>query len=520
MKVVTAQEMRDIDRITIEEIGIPSPVLMERAGLSVVKHIIKLFPPRKVVVLSGSGNNGGDGIVIARELFNHGFSVRVIILSEAERLSQDSRLQYEIALKMSLQITFQQTVREKDLQDALIIDALLGTGLDRTVRENLARVIDLVNRKERRIFSVDIPSGISSDSGEIMGKAVRAEWTVTFGLPKRGHLLFPGREYAGRLFVEDIGFPEKLIESDLLMVEQVESEQMSMLLPERPDYSHKGDYGHVLVIGGAEGKTGAALMAARSALQTGAGLVTIGVPDSMIDIFQGKVIEEMTLPLPDNGKGGFSGNSLKDISEFIRKKADVVAVGPGMGFDKETCEIVSQLVRKSPIPVVIDADGINSLSLLTRTDLTSLLSNSLSPIIITPHTGEFARLLIDSDADFRTECARIEGNRIETAQRFSQETGTCIVLKGVPTITASPDGRVYVNSTGNPGMATAGAGDVLTGVIASLIGQGSAPLHASILGVYLQGLSGDLAAEKLGKHSTTALSLISNLHGAIGSLLD
>ncbi len=508
MKVVTADEMRQIDRTTIEQIGIPSAVLMERAGVSVVKHIIRLFPNVRVIVLAGGGNNGGDGLVIARELFNHSFDVRVILLSDIDKLSPDNKLQYEIAKKLGINIIFKSSVTVGDLKDSIIIDAILGTGLSNPVRDKLAKVIDMVNRIDGRVVAVDIPSGISSDTGEVMGKAIRTDLTVTFGLPKRGHLIFPGREYTGELFIENIGFPQSLLASEMLYVESVEKEQMGLLIPDRPDNSHKGDYGHLLVVGGARGKTGAAIMTAKAALKAGSGLVTIGVPETMIDIFQNKVIEEMTTPLPDNGKGGFSKASFEDIIEFIKDNADVVAIGPGMGYDNDTLEVLSLLIKASPVPLIIDADGLNSLSLLAYNELIKLLINANSPVIITPHPGEMARL----------RHSPMKKDRIETTRRFAQDAGVYTILKGSPTIIAEPEGMTFINSTGNSGMATAGSGDVLTGIIASFIGQGLSPINASMLGVYLHGLSGDISAVKSGKHATTALNLIENLPDAMKSI--
>jgi NAD(P)H-hydrate epimerase len=514
MKVVTAQQMREIDRITIEDYGIPSLVLMERAGLAVAKRAKDLCPNKKILILCGSGNNGGDGIVAARNLHNWGLNVNVVILSDENSLSPDCHKQYEIAKKMGLSMKFSTEIKERDIHGAgFIVDAIFGTGLNREVENKVAKVIRLINnyREMNRFFvlSVDIPSGISSDTGAILEEAIKADFTVTFGLPKIGHFLYPGADYTGRLFIEDIGFPLELLRAERLKINFIDKELIYDLIPERPRYSHKGDYGYVLVVGASKGKTGAAFMTAKACLRSGAGLVTIGVPESLLDVFQEKVTEEMALPLTDNN-GIISKEALEEILDFITERADVLAIGPGLGVSSDTKVIIDELILKSPVPMVIDADGLNSLS------SKEILKKAKSPIIITPHPGEMARLLGQesrvrgqkTEKDIREE---IEKDRINTAISFSKETGTYVILKGVPTIIADPEGNSYINTTGNPGMATAGTGDVLTGIVASFLGQGLSPLDASLLGVYIHGLAGDLAASEKGYHSLIATDIINFL---------
>ncbi len=514
MKVVTANEMREIDRFTIEEIGVPSPVLMERAGVAVVDHIRRLFEPKRVVVLSGRGNNGGDGLVIARELFNYGFTVKVIILSDRESMSRDSVLQYEIAKKTGIDISFKNSIDDSDIDNVIIVDAILGTGLNKPVRERLAEVIDIVNTSRGDVFAVDIPSGISADTGEVMGKAVKAKWTVTFGLPKIGHMLYPGRKYCGELFIENIGFPMKLLNSDDLKVEIPDSKDAALLIPKRPPDSHKGSYGHVLVVGGSRGKTGAPLMTARAALKSGSGLVTIGAPDSVIDVFQAKVVEEMTLSLPGTDKGGFSVKASDKILDFATNSADVIAIGPGMGVDDAGIGIMKEIIKGSPVPLIIDADGLNCISSLTDKEISDMLSNAGSSLILTPHPGEMARLIRDP---FITS---VDKARFESVLKFSMEKGVYIASKGAPTLIADPQGRLVFNPTGNPGMATAGSGDVLTGIIASMTGQGLTPIDASVLGCYIHGLSGDISSKVYGMHSVTAFDIVENISGAFHILTD
>ncbi|MBI3378676.1 MAG: NAD(P)H-hydrate dehydratase [Nitrospirae bacterium] len=516
MKVVTAEEMREIDRMTIKGYGISGTVLMERAGLVVAEEIRELYERRKVIVLSGGGNNGGDGIVAARNLHEWGWNVKIILLSKENKLSPDCLTQYKIAKKSGVPIEFRDYITEKDLHSALVVDAIFGTGLSKNISGKTAEIISFINASDSPVISVDIPSGISSDTGQIMGEAVRADYTVTFGLPKRGHLLYPGADHTGRLFIGDIGFPEELIHSEKLKAELLEKRDVSLLIPERQRYSYKGDYGHVFVIAGSRGKTGAAFMCAKACLRVGAGLVTVGVPESLLDVFQSRVTEEMTLPLPDKGDGTLSSKALEKILEFLSEKADVLAIGPGISVTGDTKKLVRELLLNSTAPALIDADAINSLQ-----GNKQILKKAKAPIILTPHAGEMARLIQRSevrDKGLEKQTIEIEGNRINTAMKFSKETGTYLVLKGVPTVIAEPEGRVCINPTGNSGMASAGTGDVLTGMLSGFLGQGLNPLEASILGVYMHGLAGDIAAKSKGEHSLIASDIIDAIPEAFSLL--
>lgn len=529
MKVVTAEEMSGIDRKTIEEYGVPGVVLMERAGLAVALRIRELFGKnknrrenkegsyRKVIVLAGSGNNGGDGFVVARNLHKAGWDVKVFLTSRPENLKGDALIQYKIAAKSGIVISSVEELLTNCssliTRHSIFVDALLGTGLSKNVTGMLSEIIGVVNNANVPIVSVDIPSGISSDNGQIMGQAVRADYTVTFGLPKRGHFLYPGAEHTGKLFIEEIGFPDKLLRSGGLNVELLMKERASSLLPLRRRYSNKGDYGHVLVVAGSRGKTGAALMAAKACLRAGAGLVTIGVPESVADIFQSRVTEEMILLLPDAGDGTLSEKAAGTILDFLNEKADVLAIGPGIGVTAEIRRLMKTLVQHSTAPLVIDADGLNSLQ-----GEREFLSKSKAPVIVTPHPGEMARLLSDKPGKTTVKIMDIEKDRINVALSFAKKTSTYIVLKGVPTIVAEPSKRAYVNLTGNPGMATAGAGDILTGIISGFLSQGLKALDASILGVYVHGLAGDIASTEKGTYSLIATDIIDSLPAAFHSL--
>jgi ADP-dependent NAD(P)H-hydrate dehydratase / NAD(P)H-hydrate epimerase len=513
MKVATAREMKEIDSRTIQEYGISSLVLMERAGFAVACRIRELFGRRKVIVISGNGSNGGDGLVVARHLHNEGWDVNVFLASASHTLSSDALVQYKAAGKFGVPVHLiedlfrhHQTILRGH---ALIIDAVLGTGLSKPVTGMLSDIVGVINEAGIPVLSVDIPTGISSDNGQILGNAVRASCTVTFGLPKRGHLLYPGAAYTGKLFIEDIGFPRALITSGDLPVEYLEKSSVSGLVPLRNAYSHKGHYGHVLVIAGSRGKTGAARMAAKACLRSGAGLVTVGVPESLAGVFQSCFTEEMTLVLPDKGNGTLSSKASREILDFIQKRAQVLSIGPGIGVSNDSEKILHAVIRESLCPVIIDADGINSL----RGDR-KILKHAKAPIILTPHPGEMKNLLHDPDVG----SSEIEKDRVHTAVSFAKETSAYLVLKGVPTVVADPDGRVFINSTGNPGMATAGSGDVLTGMISGFLGQTREPLHASILGVYLHGLAGDIAASLKGQNSIIATDLIDEIPSALHSL--
>jgi NAD(P)H-hydrate epimerase len=549
MKVVTAKEMRGIDRETIEGYGIPGVVLMERAGLAVASKIKEVIGRRRVIVVSGSGNNGGDGLVVARHLHNEGWDVKVFLTVRAEDLKGNALLQYKSAVKfgVDLRLIKELLTGHSSLitHHSIIVDAILGTGLSKKVTGTLAEVIRLLNTSNMPIISVDIPSGISSDNGQVMGEAVNADYTVTFGLPKRGHLLHPGAMHTGRLFVENIGFPDRLLKSDRLHLELLEKNDVAILIPERQRYSHKGTYGHVLIVAGSKGKTGAALMAAKACLRSGTGLVTIGIPESLADTFQSRVTEEMTLFLPDKGDGILSEKASKTILAFLNEKADLLAIGPGIGVSIETEKLMKTLIKNSLKPILIDADGINSLK-----GEKEIFSRAKAPIILTPHPGEMARLLQKAEnrsqklspppipplpdvwqagprggrvreevkASLSELIAHIEQDRINIAVSFAKETGTYLVFKGIPTIIATPDGKAFINSTGNPGMATAGAGDVLTGMISGFLGQGITPIQASILGVFIHGIAGDIAAYEKGQYSMIAGDIIDNIPAAFYSL--
>jgi hydroxyethylthiazole kinase-like uncharacterized protein yjeF len=510
IKVATAREMQEIDHITINKFGIAGTVLMERAGLAVVDKIIALYPGKRIAVLCGGGNNGGDGFVIARELYNRGKTVEVFMTAVPSKLKGDAKTNYDIAKKFGVSVyPFKKFMRTRYSAHYVIVDALLGTGLSKTVLEPLSGVISKVNRLSCPVIAVDIPSGVSSDTGEVMGTAIRANATVTFGLPKRGHLIFPGADYSGQLFIEDIGFPSALVSSEKIKVNLFRSSDASILLPSRSKDSHKGTFGHVLLVAGSRGKTGAALMAAKACLKSGAGLVTIGTPETIVNSLQSRVTEEMILPLEDKGNGTISKKASESILNFLSKRGNVLVIGPGLSVHKEITKVSTEVITHSKVPVVIDADGLNAIS-----GKKNLLKKCNAPVILTPHPGEMAKL-----DGLKTPSGSVMPDRITRAVSFAKQYRVNIVLKGVPTVTAVPDGRAFINSSGNPGMATAGTGDVLTGMIASLLAQGLSALDASTLGVYMHGYAGDIVADKKGQHSMVASDIIKELPRAFRSVM-
>jgi hydroxyethylthiazole kinase-like uncharacterized protein yjeF len=506
MKVVTSKEMQAIDRKTIDGYGVPGLVLMERAGLAVAR-VVRETAGHKVLVLAGSGNNGGDGLVAARNLHNSGYNVKVLFLGRRGRMSPDCRSQYKMAGRMGLPMEFRGRLKTADIHGATVVDAIFGTGLGKDITGEAAGSISLLNSTGAPVVAVDMPSGVSSDTGRVMGVAVRAQATVTFGMPKRGHLLYPGAGYTGKLYIEDIGFPPALTRGSNLKCELLVREEMALLAPERQRYSHKGDYGHVLLISGSRGKTGAAMMAARACLRTGAGLVTIGSPGLLSDSFQAAVTEEMFLPLPDTGRGTLSLSALDGILDFLDRRANVLAIGPGIGTEDETRRLVMELLARCTAPMLIDADAINALA-----GMAGLLKRVKAPVVLTPHPGEFSRLSGNAVEE-------IERDRVDAAGSFARRTGAFLVLKGVPTVVAEHEGRTFINPTGNPGMAKAGVGDALTGMTAALMAQGLSPLGASLLGVYLHGLAGDIAASEKGEHSLLSSDIIEAIPEAYRALL-
>ncbi|MFZ5453411.1 MAG: NAD(P)H-hydrate dehydratase [Thermodesulfobacteriota bacterium] len=502
MKLVTAAEMRELDRKAINEVGIPSVVLMENAGRTTYQILRREFPDLTgpVAVVAGRGNNGGDGFVVARYLAQAGVPVAIFLVASRDQVRGDALINLEIAARLGIEIV--EVKEEKDLNSLahrlarsdLIVDALLGTGLNSEVRGLYRLVIDEINHLRPPVLAVDIPSGLCADSGQPLGAAVEVQVTVTYGWPKIGQILPPGRDYVGRLWQVDISIPPELTRE--VPGELTEAGEMRALLPPRPWGGHKGTFGHLLVLAGSEGKTGAATLAAEGALRAGAGLVTLGIPASLNEILEAKLTEAMTLPLPEvQGVRALGMQALKPLEKFLEQKT-AAALGPGLGTHPETAELVRHLARHLPLPLVIDADGINALA-----GEPEKLQEAAGPRILTPHPGEMARFL-----EITTQ--EVQADRLLTAREAASRTKAVVVLKGAQTLVADPEGRVSLNATGNPGLASGGTGDVLTGLIGGFLAQGMPPWDAARLGVYLHGLAADFFAAQYGHRGLIAGDLL------------
>lgn len=514
VSVVTASQMRQLDRRATEEYGIPSLLLMENAGVQAVLELERAFPHltrSRVAVVCGKGNNGGDGLVVARHLFDRGITVEVFLLARQVEIKGDAGTNLDIIRKLGAPIYEVTTSQEIEaIRGAIeradvVVDAILGTGTTGPAKGLFGEAIDLLNRSGKPIVALDIPSGLNSDEGVIPEPSINAVLTVTFGLPKRGLILYPAASCAGRVVTVDIGLPRQLLTDPLLDVSLVQAEDLVSALPPRDPNAHKGTYGHVLVLAGSPGKTGAAAMCALSVLRIGAGLVTLALPESLNDAMEAKLTEVMTEPLPETRERTIAHAALERVLDLMQGKR-VIAIGPGLSIHPETAELIRAVVKTAKAQIVVDADGINALG----PNLEMLRDVALPPIL-TPHPGELARLLgVDRD-----EVAR---HRIPIAQKVATSFGVHLVLKGARTLIANPEGRVAINMTGNPGMATGGTGDVLTGLIAGLLAQGVSAGLAVKAAVYLHGLAGDLAAEAVGQEAMVASDLMAQIPEAIRQL--
>ena len=506
-RIVTAQQMREIDRRTIEDVGIPSLLLMENAGLGVVNVVEKILAEtcgRRVTILCGRGNNGGDGMVVARHLFNRGTQLDVYLVGQKEMLKGDALINHQILEGLGVKI--HQILEKKDLRRIvvgdLIVDALLGTGITGEVTGFLAELINWMNGLSLPVVSVDLPSGLHSDDGTFEGSCVRAEHTVTMAEMKRGLALPPGRELAGKVTVVDIGAPDFVSQSVGVKTFLLEEADVASRLPERPPSAHKGIFGKILVLAGSPGMTGAAVLASRAALRVGGGLTILGIPKGLNVILEQKLTEVMTRPLPETSEGSLSLEAETEIDALL-DWTDVIAIGPGLTTLPETVQLIHRVVSKSAKPMVIDADGLNAFY-----QHTEILEKKQGEFVLTPHYGELSRLIGLSIEEISTD-------PVEVARRSAARFGGVVILKGSPTVIADPVGEVFVNPTGNSGMATPGSGDVLTGMIAGLLGQGCSIHDAGICGVYIHGLAGDLGGSVVGRRSLIAGDIIRYLGEAI-----
>jgi ADP-dependent NAD(P)H-hydrate dehydratase / NAD(P)H-hydrate epimerase len=506
MKLATAEIMRKLDRRAAEELGLPGRVLMENAARGTVAAMFRHFPDltvKRVAILAGRGNNGGDGFAVARYLLNRGVSCPVFLFAAREEVKGDAAANLEVLSRLGGEVFEILNMEEWEAQRGkvescdLMVDAIFGTGLKGEVKGFFQEIIEFVNSLGRPTVAIDIPSGLDSDTGKVLGTCIQASLTVTFGLLKRGLAVLPGVECCGRVVLVDISIPPSFIEGEEIHDHLIEASDLLPFLAPRNREAHKGEFGHLLVLAGSPGKTGAAAMVCEGALRVGTGLITLGIPQSLNGILEAKLTEPMTEPLAETKEGTLSLSAQGRILELCDRK-DALAIGPGLSVNPETAKLIQRVVRSISLPAVIDADGLNAFS--GRMDWIRKAPNEF---VFTPHPGEMARMA-------EISVRQVQENRIGVTRDFAKNHGVTLVLKGARSVIASPEGEVFINPTGNPGMASGGMGDVLTGMIAGFLAQGLRSLDAARLGVYLHGLVGDFVAFQKGERGMAASDLVAH----------
>lgn len=501
MYLVTAQQMREIDEKAINEYNFLEGVLMENAGKAAVDVLLTKFSnlaDLHITIAVGAGNNGGDGLVMARYLHKLGAKVKVFLVKEKE-LTPTTQLNLNILEKLPVKIypldtensihLFKVTINTTDI----FIDALLGTGVNRQLSPLLAEIIDIVNKRSCLTVAVDVPTGLNCDTGEIYGSCLAADYTIGIALPKQGYYLNKGLKYCGEITIVDIGFPEELLAECGLQTYLLDKDYLSAHIRQRQRNSHKGTYGHLLLVGGSMGMSGAVTLAARSSLRAGVGVVSCAVPKDVQLQVAVNIPEAMVYPV--NEGQFFTEESLEGISNLLKGKKAVI-LGPGMGKNEHIVQVVKQILQESTCPIVLDADGLNALE-----GNLHLLSMAKAPVILTPHPGEMARL---ANQDKKL----IQNARIDTARDFAVEHQVWVILKGANTVIAAPNGEIYLNTIDSPALATAGSGDVLSGILGAFVAQGMAVSEACCLAVRLHGEAGVCLAEQMGAISTQAGDII------------
>jgi len=529
MKIVTATQMREIDRRTIEEFGIPGERLMERAGEGVFRVVAEAWrrasaarlvqlretrPPSDdglarlrigVLLFAGRGNNGGDAFVVARLLQKSGIPNLTVLLAEESELRGDAATNFARLKETGAEIL---VVREADEMEKIaqrewlvIVDGILGTGAKGPVKGLYAEAIEFINRLGEKVVATDIPSGMDGDTGVHEGPCVRADVTVTMGLPKEGLLRRDALNFVGKLEVADIGVPRQVIEDAESCAELLTENEMAALVPRRKRLTHKGDYGRVFALAGSRGLTGAAAMVCSAAMRAGSGLVFLGIPASLNPILEVKLTEPMTVPLDETPEGTVACSALPKILEHLSACTNAI-VGPGISTHAETARVVEEILKKAKVPLLIDADGLNCLR-----GKTELFGDYPAPLIVTPHPGEMARLS-------GLETRKVLERPWEVAADFAKSHGLIVILKSAETVIADSDGSLYINIAGDAGMASGGMGDVLSGVVGSLVGQGMKPIDAAKLGTFAHGIAGEMGVDEKGQLSLIASDVIELLPAA------
>ncbi len=520
MRVVDAASMRNLDISAVREFSMKGIQLMENAGRAVADIVLRELAAvkaadKRVAIICGKGNNGGDGFVCARHLLNAGVDVTVYTLAGLRAFKGDSGVNARCWQKMGGAV--KRFINEGDFKKHsssirhahVVVDALLGTGLTGGARGFYGDVIEFINTLSCPVISIDVPSGLNATTGEAAGPVVSADITVTMALPKLGFFLSPGRDLAGRVEVADIGMPAALLTNEALRCSLIDSPLVSSLLRPRSADSHKGTFGHAVVLGGSAGKTGAPYMAAMGAMRVGAGLTTIGITESLNAILELKTTEVMTRPLSEADDGSFGEGVFGEIKNLLKGKSALVA-GPGLGVSRSIGDILKKLIEECSLPTVLDADALNNLAGF----LDSFVNGCPSEMVLTPHPGEAARLL-------GVTAAKVQADRMGTASELAKRSNSVVVLKGANTIIATADGDTYINTTGGPALATAGTGDVLAGMIGGFLGQGLSAVNSAIAAVYIHGLAGEALSNRLGgTRGAVATDLLDELPLIVNSLVD
>jgi hydroxyethylthiazole kinase-like uncharacterized protein yjeF len=509
---MTNQEMAAIDRWSMKRLGIPGMVLMENAGRGCANIIEEYFELEdlKILIICGRGNNGGDGFVMARHLVNRGAQVQTILTGKGSGLKGDALSNYRLCRHTGIPIHETVDMRKvkkvsRDFQPDVIVDAVFGTGFKGAPERFYRSLIEFINGSDAFIFSIDIPSGINGDTGQYTDVCVMADATATMCLPKRGNYLYPGRAACGDLYVVDIGVPYHLVADGYPRI--IDYDDIAELLPVRSPAGHKGSFGTVLIIAGARGFSGAAAMASMAALRTGAGMVRLAAPRGIMDALESKLLEVVKIPLSQTREESIGPEAADELVAPL-KDSDAIIIGPGITTNPGTAAFVLEFLPRIRVPAVIDADALNILA-----KNPAVFRKIKAPRILTPHPGELGRITGMAPHD-------INQDRIDLSARVARELRAVLVLKGAPSVIATPDGESYVNPTGNSGLASAGSGDVLAGMIAGFLAQHCSLSQASRLGVFLHGLCADLATDELNEYALTAGDLIERIPDAINYILD